>query len=170
MKSRPFAAVVFSLALILPLLVAGLTTANDKKHKKSYCSNPHPEQLCNAVNTCGSASSPCQLDVKRTGEGSYAAVVPSIPNFPKDGLICIQAGTTVTWRSTSKNTGFMVDFGETSPFDPAGTISGGTDRPITVVTKRPGCFKYSVGACTPGSTYGMCGNSDFELIVTSSTN
>jgi hypothetical protein len=40
--------------------------------------------------------------------------------------ICIKAGTTVTWQSTNKNTGFMVDCGEMSPFDPAGTISGGT--------------------------------------------
>lgn len=170
MKNKPFAVIVFSLVLILPLLVAGLSAAKDKKNKKSYCSNPHPEQLCNAVNTCGSSSSPCQLDIKRTGEGSDAAVIPNIPNFPKNAVICIQAGTTVTWLSTNKNTGFMVDFGESSPFDPAGTISGGTDRPITVVTKKPGCFKYSVGACTPGSIYGMCGNSDFDLIVTSGGN
>jgi hypothetical protein len=37
---------------------------------------------------------------------------------------------------------------------------GGSDRPITVVARKSGCYKYSVGACTPGTIYGMCGNSD----------
>jgi hypothetical protein len=60
----------------------------------------------------------------------------------------------------------MVDFGASSPFDPSGTIMGGSDRPVTVQTKTPGCYKYTVGACNPGSIYGMCGNSDFDLIVT----
>jgi hypothetical protein len=59
----------------------------------------------------------------------------------------------------------MVDFGNSSPFEPSGTIMGGSDRPITVVAKRVGCYRYSLGACTPGSMYGMCGNSDLELIV-----
>jgi hypothetical protein len=58
----------------------------------------------------------------------------------------------------------MVDFGDSSPFDQQ-PISGGSDRPVTLVAKKAGCFKYSVGACTPGTVYGMCGNSDYELIV-----
>jgi hypothetical protein len=62
----------------------------------------------------------------------------------------------------------MVDFGEASPFDPAGTIMGGSDRPVTVVAKKARCYKYSLGACTPGTAYGMCGDSDLELIVTCS--
>lgn len=168
MKKRPFPAIVCSLILIPLLLMAGHIVAKDKK--ATACSNPHPEQLCNASNICGSSSSPCLLDVKRTGGGSNASVTPNIPDFKKDAVICIKTGTTVTWQSTNKNTGFMVDFGGSLPFDPAGTISGGSDRPITVVAKKAGCFKYTVGACTPGTIYGMCGNSDFELIVASGTN
>jgi hypothetical protein len=42
---------------------------------------------------------------------------------------------------------------------------GGADRPVTVVAKKPGCYNYSVGACAAGSIYGMCGNSDTELVV-----
>jgi plastocyanin len=104
--------------------------------------------------------------IERTGGGSEASVTPNIPGFPKDSPICIKSGTTVTWQGAGKNTGFMVDFAASSPFDPSGTISGGSDRPITVTARKAGCFKYSLGACTPGTIYGMCGNSDFELIVT----
>jgi hypothetical protein len=166
MKSRPFPAVLGSWILIGLLLMASQMVANDKKSKKTICSNPHPEQLCSAANTCGSSSSPCTLEIKRTGGGSDASVTPNIPDFPKNSAICIKSGTTVTWQGAGKNTGFMVDFASSSPFDPADTISGGSDRPVTVSAKRAGCFKYTVGACTPGTIYGMCGNSDFELIVT----
>ncbi len=40
-----------------------------------------------------------------------------------------------------------------------------SDRPITVTAKHPGCYTYSVGACTPGTVYGMCGNTDTQLII-----
>jgi hypothetical protein len=166
MKTRPFPAIVCCLVLIPLLMMAGHLAAKDKKSKKGFCTNPHPEQLCNAANTCGSSSSPCVLDVKRTGGGSDASVTPNIPNFDKNSVVCIKTGTSVTWQGSSKNTGFVVDFGASSPFDPSGTIIGGSDRPITVATKTAGCFKYTVGACTPGTIYGMCGNSDLELIVT----
>jgi plastocyanin len=170
MKRKPLLAIGSSLvlALIGLLLINGTITAGDKKPKPSICANPHPEQLCTAANTCGSSSSPCELEIRRTGGGTDASVTPNIPNFPKGSTpICIAPGTTVTWKGDGKNTGIMVDFGATSPFDPAGTIMGGSDRPVTVQTKNPGCYKYSVGACNPGSVYGMCGNSDFDLIVTS---
>jgi hypothetical protein len=79
----------------------------------------------------------------------------------------VKVGTTVTWQSSNKNTGFVLDLGPTSPFDTAdGAIMGGSDRPISVVAKRPGCFKYSVGACVSGTIYGMCGTSNAELVVT----
>jgi len=76
-------------------------------------------------------------------------------------------GTTVTFTSSSKNTGFVIDFGTTTtdPFDHEGAIIGGSDRPITVTAKHPGCYTYSVGACTPGTVYGMCGNTDTQLII-----
>jgi hypothetical protein len=40
---------------------------------------------------------------------------------------------------------------------------GDSDRPVTA--KHPGCYTYSVGACTAGTVYGMCGNADTQLIV-----
>jgi hypothetical protein len=167
MKTRPFPVVVCASVLLALLLVTGHVIANDKKTKKTSCSNPHPEQLCSTANTCGSSGSPCVLEVKRTGAGSDASVTPDLPNFPKGGVICINTGTSVTWQGAGKNTGIMVDFGDSSPFDPSGTIMGGSDRPITVVAKKAGCYRYTVGACTPGTIYGMCGNSDLDLIITS---
>ena len=166
MNSRSLLAIICGLALIPFLMMAGNSVAKDKKSKKTSCSNPHPEQLCSAVNACGSGDSPCVLEIKRTGGGTEASVTPNISNFPKDGVICINTGTSVTWQGAGKNTGIMVDFGESSPFEPSGTIMGGSDRPVTVVAKTAGCYKYTVGACTPGTIYGMCGNSDLDLIVT----
>jgi hypothetical protein len=168
MKSRPFPAIVCGLVAVVLLAVAGHTVANDKKTKTTFCSNPHPEQLCTAANTCGANGAPCVLEVKRTDGGSDASVTPNIANFPKDAVLCIKTETKVTWQGAGKNTGLMVDFADSSPFDPSGTIMGGSDRPITVIAKKAGCYRYSLGACTPGTIYGMCGNSDLELIVTSS--
>ncbi|MGB9431057.1 MAG: hypothetical protein WBQ89_02340 [Candidatus Acidiferrum sp.] len=167
MKNKPFPAIVCGLMVLLLLVVVGHTVAKDKKTKTAFCSNAHPEQLCTAANTCGATGSPCVLEVKRMGGGTEASVTPNIANFPKNTVMCIKTGASVTWQGAGKNTGVMVDFGDSSPFDPSGTIMGGSDRPITVVAKKAGCFKYTVGACTPGTIYGMCGNSDLELIVTS---
>ena len=169
MKRNSFLAIACSLLLVLTglLLTVGSIPAKDKKTKPSVCSKPHPEQLCSTANTCGSSGSPCVLEIRRTGGGNDASVTPNIPNFPnKPAAICIATGTSVTWQGEGKNTGIMVDFGGSSPFDPSGLIMGGSDRPVTVLTKTPGCYKYTVGACNPGSIYGMCGNSDFDLIVT----
>jgi plastocyanin len=77
----------------------------------------------------------------------------------------VATGTKVTWKSTAKNIGFVVDIGETSPFEPAGAIIGGSDRAVTVVAKTPGCYKYSAGACMSGAIYGMCKDTSAELIV-----
>jgi hypothetical protein len=171
MKSKSFPRATSTIVLIALLAVVGHLVAKDKKKKTSVCSNSHPEQLCSIVNTCGSADSPCQLNVKRGRDGVSATIVPNIPGFPKNSnMICVRVGTTVNWQSTHRNTGFMVDFGAASPFGSPEMISGGADRPVTVATKNVGCFRYSVSACTPGSVYGMCGNSDFELIVTSGGN
>jgi plastocyanin len=171
MKSKPFPVMGFSLILVLIPMALSLMTgdvgAKDKSSKVTVCSNPHPQQLCSAANTCGSSNSPCVLEIRRTGGGDDASVTPNIPNFPKERpAICIAVGTSVTWQGEGKNTGIMVDFGGSSPFDPSGTIMGGSDRPVTVLAKAAGCYKYTVGACNPGSVYGMCGNSDFDLIVT----
>ena len=149
--------------LLLPLVVLSGFASAQSKSSKYACSEANPAQICTAANTCGSASTPCAVDVKRTSNA--ASSTPSIPNAKGNSLFCIKAGTTVEWKSTGRDIGFVVDFGPTSPFDPSGAIIGGTDRAITVVAKRPGCFKYSAGACMSGAIYGMCGQANVQLIV-----
>jgi hypothetical protein len=164
MNIRRCFAICFSFTLLLLLLQANQVAAENRGGNSKYaCSEPNPETLCNASNTCGSASAPCTVDVKRT---SYAAeAVPSISKAKGNALFCVKVGTTVTWQSTSKNTGFVVDFGSSSPFEPSGTIIGGSDRPIPVVAKREGCYKYSAGACVSGGLSGMCGSANAETVV-----
>ncbi|HEY1469041.1 MAG TPA: hypothetical protein VGF61_08345 [Candidatus Acidoferrum sp.] len=152
--------------LILPLVFTSFIVGKDtkKKIKGDVCSASNPASICAAANTCGSASSPCSIDIKRD-QGSYATATPSITDAKSNKAFCIKVGTTVTFMSSSKNTGFVIDFGSSDPFDHEGAIMGGADRPITVVAKHPGCYTYSVGACTAGTIYGMCGNADTQLIV-----
>jgi plastocyanin len=150
-------------SFLLPVVVLSTYTTAQSSSKYA-CSEANPAQLCNAGNTCGSPSNPCAVDVKRTSNA--ASATPSIPNAKGNSLFCIKAGTTVQWKSTGKDIGFVVDFGPTSPFDPTGAIIGGTERTVTVVAKRPGCYKYSAGACMSGAIYGMCGEANVKLIVT----
>lgn len=146
----------------LPLvLLANCATA--QKASKYACTEANPAQLCNASNTCGSASTPCEVDVKRTANG--ASSTPNIPNAKSNAFFCVKAGTTVTWKSTSKNIGFMIDPGATSPFEPGGAIIGGGDRPVSVVAKTVGCYKYSAGACKSGAIYGMCKDTSAEFVI-----
>ena len=163
MKIHPCIVYRFS-CLSLPLLL--LTGYGNAASKGKYvCAEPNPAQLCTPANTCGSASTPCTIDIKRSG-GSSASAVPSIAGVKRTALFCVASGTTMTWQSSSKNTGFVIDFGATTPFDGSDAIVGGADRPISVVAKKPGCYKYSAGACTPGTIYGMCGSTDTEVVVT----
>jgi plastocyanin len=152
--------------IVLPLVLASLIVGKDtkKKIKGDVCSSSNPASICEAANTCGSASTPCSINIKRSG-GTDATATPSIPDAKSNKAFCIKVGTTVTFMSSSKNTGFVVDFGSKDPFDHEGSIIGGADRPITVTAKHPGCYTYSVGACTAGTVYGMCGNTDTQLIV-----
>jgi len=152
----------FSLLLLPLLLLASYLMARGPQGsgKKYVCSETNPETMCNAATTCGSASTPCTVDVKRSANA--ASVTPDIPNRP----FCVKVGTTVTWKSSSKNTGFVLDFGPTSPFE-QGTIIGGSDRSVSAVAKNVGCHKFSAGACVSGSIYGMCGNVDTEIVVIS---
>jgi plastocyanin len=76
----------------------------------------------------------------------------------------VKAGTQVTWKSDTKHQGFVVDFGPNSPFDTPDII-GGSDRSVTTTAKTPGCYRYSAGACLSGAIYGMCGNSNAEVVV-----
>jgi hypothetical protein len=150
----------------LLLVVNHIGASGGHRGSQPYsCAEAHPHSMCNAANTCGTASSPCRVDVKRRGS-NWASTTPSIPGAKENAIFCVKAGTTVIWESSSKNTGFVIDFGPASPFDTPGAIIGGADRPISVVAKRAGCFKYSTGACTSGTIYGMCGSTDNEVVVT----
>jgi plastocyanin len=150
-------------SLLLPLVMLSTYGMSQSKSNKYACSEAKPAQLCTAANTCGSASSPCSVDVKRTSNA--ASSTPDIPNAKSNSLFCVKVGTTVQWKSTGKNIGFVVDMSSTSPFDPGGAIIGGTDRAVSVVAKTPGCYKYSAGACMSGAIYGMCGQTNAELVI-----
>jgi hypothetical protein len=71
----------------------------------------------------------------------------------------------VQWKSTGKEIGFVVDLGPASPFEPPGAIIGGSDRSVSVVAKKTGCYKFSAGACRSGAIYGMCGTGFAKVIV-----
>jgi plastocyanin len=153
-------------ALLLSFVLLTHCVSAQSKGSKYACSEANPAQLCNANNTCGSSSTPCVVDVKRTA--SAASATADIQNAKSNALFCVKAGTTVQWKSTGKNIGFVVDMGPASPFDPAGAIIGGSDRSVSVVAKKTGCYKYSAGACMSGAIYGMCGTGYAKLIVVGS--
>ena len=162
MKIQRSLAVVCSLLVLSVVLLAPHVVGKDKGNKYA-CSEQNPGQMCNAETTCGSGSAPCSVDIKRTGSG--ASVIPGIPGAKANKPFCVKAGTTVTWKSESKNVGFVVDFGPSSPFETE-TIIGGSDRQVSLVAKTPGCYKFSAGACVSGESYGMCGETSAEMIVT----
>lgn len=146
------------------ILLSSGGRAQEKRHsRKSVCSAPHPESICSTSNTCGSTSTSCMVDVKRTSDS--AASIANVADAKANTPFCIKSGTKVTWQSLSKDTGFVIDFGSSSPFDPPGAILGGSDRSTTVVAKSPGCFKYSTGACVSGAVYGMCDSVESDLII-----
>jgi plastocyanin len=151
-------------SLLFPIVALSTYAPAQSKSSDYACSKDVSAQMCTADNTCGSASIPCSVDVKRTANA--ASSTPSIPNAKGNSLFCIKPGTTVQWKSTGKDIGFVVDFGPASPFDPPGAIIGGSDRTVSVVAKRPGCYKYSAGACRSGAIYGMCGQTNVQLIIT----
>lgn len=150
--------------LSLPLVFLSNVAGAQSKSSKFACAEPNPAQLCNAANTCGSSSTPCIVNVKRSGDG--ASSTPNTQNAKSNAPFCVTAGTTVTWKSTAKNVGFIVDPGTPSPFEPAGAIIGGSDRSVNVVARIPGCYKYSAGACMSGAIYGMCKETSAEIIIT----
>ena len=165
MKVYRYPAAAFCL-FVLSLLPAGFIIGQDtkKKVKNDVCSSSNPASICAEPSTCGSASSPCTIDIRRSGS-NYATAKPSIPDAKANKAFCIKVGTTVTFSTSSKNTGFVIDFDKANPFDHQGAIIGGADRPVTVTAKHPGCYSYSVGACIPGTVYGMCGNAETQLII-----
>jgi hypothetical protein len=149
------------------LLLSVISLANDgsaqSKSNQYACTEANPAQLCTAENTCGSASEPCVVDVKRTSNAASATA--SIQKEKGNVTFCLKTGTTVQWKSTGKEIGFVVDLGPASPFEPPGAIIGGSDRSVSVVAKKTGCYKFSAGACRSGAIYGMCGTGFAKVIV-----
>jgi hypothetical protein len=147
--------------LSLILLAAYWATGAEKR--TYVCSTANPQSTCAPGNTCGSASAPCHIDVRRTDYGAEA--IPGIPGAKGNASFCVKVGTTIIWHSSSKNTGFTVDFGQAVPFEPAAAIIGGTDRTVSVVAKKPGCYKFTAGACNTEAIYGMCAEGSSDLII-----
>ena len=83
---------------------------------------------------------------------------PDIPNAKGNSTFCVNTGTTIVWKSTQKNMGFVVDFGPSSPFGFEDAIVGGARHSVSVTAMEPGCYKYSAGACISGALPGMCGS------------
>src|SRR3977135_1024440 len=107
----------FAVPVMFLVLSAFMVAQEQQRGKEKYlCSEPHPESVCTAANTCGDSSTPCTVEVNRTA--SDASATPSIPGAKGNMPFCVKVGTTVTWKSPSKNTGFVVDFGPDSPFEP----------------------------------------------------
>jgi hypothetical protein len=152
-------------ALLLLSFVVLLSSATAQAQKKSkyVCDEDQPESMCNAANTCGSVSSACTVDVRRSADS--ANVKPVIPDAKNNHFFCIKAGTTVVWKSSNKNNGFMVSFGTDSPFDPDDPIRGGGKKQVTTKAVTPGCYKYDAGAFRSGTVYGMSGGSKPELVI-----
>jgi plastocyanin len=151
---------VFCLSCVV---LVGCTVAQAQKRSKYVCDEDQPENRCNAANTCGSASSPCTIDITRSTDS--ANVNPSIPDAKKNQFFCIKAGTTVVWKSSNKNHGFTVSFGTDSPFDPDSPIMGGGKKQVTTKASTPGCYKYDVGAFRSGTVYGMSGGTKSEIVI-----
>jgi|SRR3974390_2164677 len=163
MKSQRF--LVIGSILLTPVLLTGLLLGGDKKKPKNdLCAGGNTQSFCTAANTCGSATSPCVVDIRRS-DGESASATPEIPDGKPNEAFCVKAGTTIRFVSKSKNTGFVLDFGTSSPFDTGTAIMGGADRPVSVVAKKVGCYTYSVGACTAGTMYGMCGEDAAQFVV-----
>lgn len=145
------------------IVILGCTAAQAQRRSKYACEESQPDSMCNASNTCGSNSSPCTVDITRSGNS--ANVKPGISNAKNNQLFCIKTGTTVVWKSSNKNNGFVVSFGNDSPFDPDSAIMGGGKKQIRTIASTPGCYKYDAGAFRSGTVYGMSGGSKSELVI-----
>jgi plastocyanin len=154
---------IWSALLLSGIALLSCGVAQAQKKGKYVCEEAQPETMCTAVNTCGSASAPCTIDITKAGSSSN--VKPSISNAKNNQFFCIKAGTAVTWMSSNKNTGFMISFGTDSPFEPDNPIIGGGEKQVTVRASTPGCYKYDAGAFYSGATYGMGGGSKPELVI-----
>ncbi len=149
--------------LSLPLVFLANVAGAQSKSSKHAFSEPNSAQLCKAANTCGSSSNPCVVDVKRTGDG--ASSTPNTQNAKSNTPFCVTSGTTVTWKNTAKNIGFIVDPGTPSPFEPAGAIIGGSDDPLMWWQGSQDTTSILRDPCMSGAIYGMCKETSAEVIV-----
>ena len=152
-----------SLLVLFCVVLLSCATALAQKKSKYLCQEKQPENLCNAANTCGSESSQCTVDITRSASSSN--VKPGVPNAKNDQFFCIKAGTTVVWKSSNKNHGFMVSFGTDSPFDPDTPIMGGGMKPVRTKASTPGCYRYDVGTFRSGTVYGMSSGDKGEFVI-----
>src|SRR6516165_10389063 len=109
MKKKSILAFLALLALVPFMTLLGRVSENDKKSKAKACTNPHPEHLCTAANTCGAGGASCELEVRRADGGSGASVKPNVENFSKSDVICIETGASVTWKGGGRTPALMVD-------------------------------------------------------------
>ena len=150
--------------LLSCMVILSCVSAQAQKKSRYACDQSQPpEGMCSVANTCGSSSTSCTVDIRRSADS--ANVKPDIPDAKNNQLFCVKSGTTVVWKSSNKNNGFMVSFGTDSPFEPDGPIVGGGNKPITTKASAPGCYKYDVGAFRSGTVYGMSGGSRPELVI-----
>ena len=148
---------------VLFIVVLSCAVANAQKKGKYACEEEQPESMCNAANTCGSASSPCMVDIRRGADSCN--VKPNISDAKDNQLFCVKAGTTVVWMSSKKSNGFMVSFGTDSPFDLDDPIMGGGQKRVTTKAVTPGCYRYHASAFRSGTVYGMSSGSKPELVI-----
>jgi hypothetical protein len=102
MKTQYSFATWCGLILFMLILTAGYLAAKELRSgsDKDICSETNPGSMCNANTMCGSKSTPCIADVKRTSDS--ASVTPSISGAKANAPFCVKVGTTVTWQSSSK--------------------------------------------------------------------
>lgn len=156
----------FAVCFLVLMVVLSALAAHAQKNKgdEYACQTPNAESLCSAAITCGSASAPCTVMIKKDGDG--ASITPDIAGAKSNKLFCVKAGTKMNFTAKNKNTGFVIDFGPKNPFDKDEQIVGGSNKPDSATVKEPGCYRYSVGACVSGAIYGMCGSQMAEMVVT----
>ena len=76
------------LATIIVSCIVLLTCGLSQAKSKYACDEPDPTSLCNAANTCGSASNPCTININKSGSAS--TVKPSVPNAKNNQFFCVK--------------------------------------------------------------------------------
>jgi hypothetical protein len=162
-KSRQLSCIWSALLLVFGVILLSCAAAQAQKKSKYVCDEERPESMCSEANTCGSPASQCTVDVTRSSDTTN--VKPGIPNAKNNQTFCIKSGTTVMWKSSNKNHGFLIAFGTDSPFEPEGPIMGGGEKPATTKAVTAGCYKYDAGSFRSGTIYGMSSGGKPELII-----